>query len=125
MHDLLRGDALLGDRPPGADDNEATRKLKRKWVGEQLAVLEARNLVVRRERPGRRPLLTVLRDNGSGEALDDPDGTRGNEYVTILGGVLAKGTIREWGAPEICAYLAAMIAERQHDVSGVTSVEVV
>lgn len=118
MHDLVRGGAPLGDRPAGADDNEATRRLKRKWIGEQLAVLEGRDLVTRTERAGRRPLITVLRDDGSGEALDDPDGTPGSEYTTILGGVLARGTIRAWGAPEICAYLAAMIAERQHDISG-------
>lgn len=118
MHDLLRGDAMLGDRPAGADDDDAKRKLKRKWIGEQLAILEGRRLVKRDERAGRRPLITVLCDDGSGEPLDDPDGTPGNEYATILGGVLAGGIIRGWGAPEVCAYLAAMIAERQHDISG-------
>lgn len=46
--------------------------------------------------------------------MDDPDGTAGRTYVTILGAVIASGKLARWGTPALSAYLAAMAAER-HD----------
>lgn len=114
LHDLAREPTRYEPdvvRLESSDDPEV-RRLKRKWVGEQLVRLEKLHLVERRERPGRRPELIVLRDDGSGDPFDDPDGTPGNSYVTVLGGVIASGAMAEWKAPELAAYLAAMIAER-------------
>lgn len=84
-------------------------------MGQQLARLEEARLVRREARPGKRPLIVVLRDDGSGEPLDDPDGSPGNTYVTILGAVIATRTLAGWTASELAAYLAAMDAER-HDL---------
>jgi hypothetical protein len=114
LHDLARPPVGLGDAPPDVEASSKVLKLKRKWVGEQLARLEQMNLVKRYEQPGKRPKLVVLRDDGSGDPLDDPDGTNGNTYITILGAVIASGKLAKWGAPAVSAYLAAMAAER-HD----------
>lgn len=114
LHDLARGNEGLGAASPGvdADPTRAVSKLKRKWVGQQLVRLEDRKLLKRESRPGKRPTLIVLRDDGSGEPFDDPDGSHGNTYITILGAVIASRTMANWGAPELAAYLAAMVAER-------------
>lgn len=114
LHDLAREANRYEpdiERLESSDDPKA-RRLKRKWVGEQLAKLEKLSLIERTERPGRRPELIVLRDDGSGDDFDDPDGTPGNSYLTVLGGVIASGALAEWTAPELAAYLAAMVAER-------------
>jgi DNA-binding HxlR family transcriptional regulator len=112
LHDLARPADQLGAAPPGMDPPESVRKLKRKWVGEQLSRLEELGLLRREMRPGKRPKLVVLRDDGSGDPFDDPDGTAGNTYVSILGAVIASRALAKWGAPELAAYLAAMVGER-------------
>lgn len=112
LHDLARVPAAMGTAPPDLDAESDVVKLKRKWVGEQLARLEGMKLVRRERRPGRRPTLIVLRDDGSGEPLDDPDGSSGNTYITILGSVIGSGKLAQWGTPAVSAYLAAMAAER-------------
>jgi hypothetical protein len=114
MHDLVRGSGALGSDPPDLDASRDVVVLKRKWVGEQLARLEALGLLRRVRRPGRRPRIVVLRDDASGEPFDDPDGTPGNTYVTILGGIVSSGQLAKWGTPELSAFLAAMVGER-HD----------
>jgi hypothetical protein len=88
-------------------------KAKRKWVGVQLARLEDLELIQRTPRDGDRPALLVLRDDGSGRPYDDP-GEVGDHYVTILGSIISSGALTKWGAPEVTAFLAAMVAER-HD----------
>jgi hypothetical protein len=114
LHDLARTPRGLGDAPSDLDPSSKVVRLKRKWVGEQLARLEESKLLRREPQPGKRPKLLVLRDDGTGEPLDDPDGQEGNTYVTILGAVIASGKLAHWGAPAVSAYLAAMVAER-HD----------
>lgn len=101
LHDLIR---------PGDYYGEAT-KLKRNWVGDKLERLDAENLVHRVMSPGGRTLVQVLRDDASGEPLDDP-GPAGEGYVTVSGDLFEYGRIGTWGSPELSAYLAAMIAER-------------
>ena len=115
LHDLVRAIAPHGDHGSDTDPSATTLRLKRKWVGEQLARLEEMNLIRRVARPGRRPLLLVLRDDASGEPLDDPDGSEGNRYVRILGGLISSGALARWSVPELSAYLAAMVAERHAD----------
>lgn len=112
LHDLARGSGRSGAAEPGIEASPEERKLKRKWVGLQLARLEDLQLLRREERPGRRPRLVVLRDDGSGKPFDDPDGSAGNTYVTILGAVIATRTLARWDAQELAGYLAAMAAER-------------
>ena len=104
---------LAPGRPDPAGDlyDAEVRKLKRKWVGEQLQLLQQRRLVHRVDRPGRRPHLVVLRDDGAGKLFDDPDGTTGNTYVTVLGAIIASGELVKWGTAELATYLAAMVAE--------------
>jgi hypothetical protein len=113
LYDLVNGREDLGAAEPGTDAAAVeVVRLKRKWVREQLLRLETLNLVKRTPRPGRRPDIVVLRDTGTGEPFDDPDGSPGNVYITILGAVIASRHLARWGAPEISAYLAAMVAER-------------
>lgn len=112
LHDLARRSDKLGAVAPGMDPPQSVLKLKRKWVGQQLARLEDNGLLKREDRPGRRPKLLVLRDDGTGEEFDDPDGSEGNTYITILGAVIATRTLAGWGAPELAAFLAAMVGER-------------
>lgn len=98
LHDLARLPVGLGDAPADHEASSNVVRLKRKWVGEQLARLEQMKLVTRAQQPGKRPGLVVLHDSGSGDPLDDPDGTEGNTYVTILGAVLASGKLAKWGS---------------------------
>src|SRR6266536_3885077 len=112
LHDLARTSDTLGSDPPDVDSSSEVVRLKRKWVSVQLTRLENLGLVRRRPRPGRRPQLIVLSDDGLGGRFDDPDGTAGNSYVSILGGLISSGTLASWGAPELSFYLAAMVAER-------------
>jgi hypothetical protein len=116
LHDLVRGSQTIGEGQPEVDATPAVKRQKRKWVGEQLQRLEEMNLVQRTPRPGERPLLTVLRDDGSGRPFDDPHGGPGNSYATMLGAVIAGGALRGWGTAELAAYLACMVAE-WHDPS--------
>ncbi len=111
LHDLVRGSETIGDGQPELDATPAVRRQKRKWVGEQLQRLEEMDLVRRTSRPGERPQLTVLRDDGSGRPFDDPRGGPGNAYATMLGAVIASGALRGWGTAELAAYLACMVAE--------------
>lgn len=119
LHDLARSADTLGEAPPDIDASREVIRLKRKWVGQQLARLEDRGLVKRFEQPGRRPKLLVLRDDGTGEPFDDPDGSAGNSYITVLGGVIASGHIAQWGTPELSGFLAAMTGERHAAPDGV------
>jgi hypothetical protein len=114
LHDLARTATSLGATPPDIDASPEVVRLKRKWVGKQLKQLEELKLVRRIEQPGKRPKLVVLRDDGTGEPLDDPDGQPANTYVTILGSIVASGALAAWSTPALSAYLAAMVAER-HD----------
>jgi DNA-binding HxlR family transcriptional regulator len=123
LHDLARTPETLGSAPPDLDAPPEVVRLKRKWVGEQLARLEALGLVQRQNRPGRRPRLFVLSDDGLGGRFDDPDGTPGNTYVTILGSLIRSGALASWGAPELSFFLAAMIAER-HDAQRLNTKDV-
>lgn len=109
LHDLVRDPTIYGDDP----DSTYGLRLKRKWVGEQLQVLEEMQLVERRGTSGRRQLI-VLRDDGSGEPYDDPEGRGGDTYVTITGGIFASGEIRTWKTPELAFYICAMVGERYH-----------
>jgi hypothetical protein len=118
LHDLSKGDQGLGDVGPGMDASPEALKLKRKWVGQQLKRLEEMRLVRREARPGNRPRLLVLRDDGSGQPFDDPDGSLGNTYISILGSVVGSRALASWGAPELSAYLAAMAAERSENRQG-------
>lgn len=116
LHDLVRSAGFYGQAPLDSERAKEIRRLKRKWVGTQLAVLERAGLALRTPRPGRRPYLHVLRDDGTGQPLDDPDGTPGNTYIRIVGSVFASGHFSSWGVPEVTAFLAAMAAERRSDV---------
>ncbi len=118
LHDLARGDQGLGSVGPGMDATPDALKLKRKWVGHELGRLEKMKLVRRELRPGNRPRLFVLRDDGSGKAFDDPDGSQGNTYISIRGSVIASKALASWGAPELSAFLAAMTAERSENHEG-------
>ena len=127
---VLRGLAALpdGDRPPGQIDPSLSWEdlhdlvraplygneviLKRKWVTDKLARLQALHLVRRVPSPGRRPDLIVLRDDGSRKPLDDPSGGGDDSYVTVLGTLVEFDWLRIWRSPEVTAYLAAMTAER-------------
>jgi hypothetical protein len=112
LHDLARPANWFGGKSgdPYAYDPDLAR-LKRKWVGEQLQELEAMKLIRRDPRPGDHPTIVVLRDDGSRKAFDDPDGTPGKTYVSILGGIISSGALAEWNMARLTFYLAAMIAE--------------
>ena len=116
LHDLCRDPARFAlDAPHDIEDDPATREKKRTWVREQLQELEGRQLVRRSTDPkGRRPQITVLRDRCDGEPFDDPGATATatDGYVTISGAVLSSAHFRDWGAPEVVAYLCAMTADR-------------
>jgi hypothetical protein len=115
LHDLARVAPGLGSQASDVAPSSKTLRLKRKWVGEQLARLEDIGLVRRDERPGRRPKLVVLSDRADETPYDDPDGTVGNRYIRIPGGVIATGTLASWGTPQLSAFLAAMVGERHAD----------
>jgi hypothetical protein len=101
LHDLVR-----------PSDFYADTTLKRRWVSDKLAMLEALGLVERKLVPGGRSRLIVLRDDGSGATFDDPTGEAPDSYVSFLGSLLATGRFSRWKAPELATYFAAMIAER-------------
>lgn len=87
-------------------------RLKRQWIGEKLARLEGLSMLARE--PGgfaNRPRLIPLRDDRSGEPLDDPGPSR-DAYVTFLVRLIEHGQFQHWGAGELTAYFAAMVAER-------------
>lgn len=101
LHDLCRPVDFYG---------QAT-KLKRKWVSEKVERLTSLGLLLRTMRPGRRPQLMVLRDDGSQLPLDDP-GESSERYASFFGDAFQHGHMARWGSPQIAAYLAAMVAER-------------
>jgi hypothetical protein len=101
LHDAVRGGQFL----------ETDGILKRKWTNGKLSQLERLGVLRREIRPGRRSGLVVPRDDGSGLPFDDP-GASASPYVTVLGTVFSSGRAVGWGAPQLAAYLAAMIAER-------------
>ncbi|MEX1133362.1 MAG: hypothetical protein WED83_00790 [Acidimicrobiia bacterium] len=108
IHDLVRPIDVFGEDT----DDPKIRELKREWVREQFVRLEELKLMERLSVPGKRPVLFVRKDDGTGQDFDDPDGRTGNSYVSITGGIFASGEMRTWGAPEVAFYLASMIAER-------------
>ena len=114
LHDLCRDPRQFSTATPEDYVSEAEdRAKKREWVREQLAALEDHKLVRRHDfGTGDRPRLVVLKDDGSGDPIDDPDGGAGSSYVTVHGSVLSAPTFLEWGAPEVFAYLCAMVAGR-------------
>jgi hypothetical protein len=112
LYDLVRAGRRVGAQEPGTEGSTDVLRLKRKWVRGQLLQLERLRLVERIPQPGRRSRLLVRSDDGLGGPFDDPDGSEGNLYITILGSVISSGRLATWGAPELSAYLAAMVAER-------------
>jgi hypothetical protein len=117
LHDLARPATAVEHRARDGDAPPDVLRAKRKWVGDQITRLEDRGLLRRVLRPGRGPLLTVLRDDGLGGPFDDPDGVGEDKYVRIVGGLIARGKLARWGTPELTAYLAAMVAERHADAA--------
>lgn len=117
LYDLVRDEPAM--RSQGERDDERIRHLKRKWVADQLAKLRKRKLVRLKPRAGRRPAITVRRDDGSGRQFDDPghtfadepDPTKRDPYFTINGGLIGSGEIKTWSAAEIAAFFAALSAE--------------
>ena len=112
LHDLCRNPARFAQQNT---TEAAVFEKKRTWVREQLQVLEARGLVRRSKDPaGRRPDITVLCDRCDGEPFDDPGATATatDGYLTISGAVISSPLFRDWGAPEVVAYLCAMTADR-------------
>jgi hypothetical protein len=101
LHDFVRPVVRYKDSPA----------LKRKWVSEQLLTLERADLL-RREGSGGRPAIVVLRDDSSGNPLDDPGIEEDTSYVTVHGSLFSQQRVADWGTPQVAAYLAAMIAER-------------
>lgn len=92
------------------------RHLKRKWVIEHLAHLRELELVKSKSRQGGRPTILVLKDDGSGDPFDDPSGTPADDrYVTVQGSLIAAKVLRDWKAPELAAYFAALFAEFSDD----------
>src|SRR5690349_6539092 len=57
LHDLTRAPGTLGSALPDVDAPAEVVRLKRKWVGKQLARLEELGLLRRQDRPGQRPKL--------------------------------------------------------------------
>ena len=116
LHDLCRSPSRFSwDAPHVVEDNASVREKKRTWVREQMQELERRRLVHRSPDPqGRRPELVVLSDRCDGEPFDDPGAaaSSGTSYLTISGRVISSKHFRDWGAPEVVAYLCAMTADR-------------
>ena len=116
LHDLCRDPRRYSlDAPHDEIDEQSVREKKRTWVGEQMQELERRGLIRREaDKRGRRPKIMVLSDLGDGTPYDDPgsDAGQGVGYVTILGRIVSSPDFRDWGAPEIAAYLCAMTADR-------------
>ena len=111
LHDICRVPSRFSvDSPENQVDDRQILKLKRNWVGSQLDVLVRRGAVRRVSGYAGRPRIVVQRDHGTG-SFDDPDGSEGNSYITISGPTIAKW-LKFWGAPEVTAYLAAMVADR-------------
>jgi hypothetical protein len=102
LHDLARAGAYL----------EADTVLKRKWISDKVGQLEQLGLLRRDLVPGARPVITVLRDDGSGEPFDDPTGDRDDSYITVVAGVIVYRRLAAWGSTQLAACLAAMVAER-------------
>jgi DNA-binding transcriptional ArsR family regulator len=101
LHDFCRDGAFYG----------SDRRLKRKWVNDKLARLEAATLIRRDVLAGRRSGLVVLSDRGDGTTFDDPGGI-GDSYLTVTGELMEQGVLGAFGTPRLAAYLAAMNAER-------------
>jgi hypothetical protein len=110
LHDLARG-RFSGEAGDTYTYDPKLVRLKRKWVGDQLQELEALKLIRREQRPGTTPTIVVLRDDESEEPFDAPDGSPGNTYVSILGGIISSGALADWKMAQLTFYLAAMIAE--------------
>lgn len=111
LHDLCRvSNRYRMVSPEDEVDDPAVLAAKRNWVGKYLAILEEVGAVERGDAHRGRPIIVVNRDHGDGP-FDDPDGSPGSSYVTISGPVLARW-LPVWRAPEVAAYLAAMVADR-------------
>lgn len=92
------------------------REDQRAWVRRQILTLENAGLVQRYEHEYRGHDVAVLSDRGNGDPFDDPTGKpkTNDTFITINGTLFAAGIIRDWGAPELAFYLAAMMGEA-HD----------
>lgn len=111
LHDFCRvSTRYLMASPEDEIHDPKVLAAKRNWVGKNLAILERVGAVERGEAHRGRPAIVMRQDHGDGP-FDDPDGSPGNSYVTISGPVLARW-LSVWGAPEVAAYLAAMVADR-------------
>jgi hypothetical protein len=108
LADLCRRPAYDGD----SNDPKLVR-LKRKWIGNHVRLLEEMKLVDRELRRGRRPSLVVLRDDGSGKAFDQGGDGSKDFYISVPGPVIASRALADWKAPELAFFLAALIAERR------------
>lgn len=122
LHDIVRDPYTYSTRHPRDADLDETKILdkKRTWVREQLLVLEKLKLIKREMRPGRRPRIIVLKDDGSGDPFDDPGNDAalsiaGSAYVTIPGAVFADPRFRRWTGRSLAAFLCAMTAEGRDD----------
>jgi len=116
LHDLVRDpDRFAIDGPEERGDDDSTeREAKRKWVGEQLQVLEARQLLYRRDRGNGARDIVMLSDRADGSPFDDPGaaGAGRRLYVTVHGPVLADKGFRGWEGAELAGYLCALVADR-------------
>ena len=102
LHDMVRPSEYYGDE----------LALKRKWVSDKLLTLERARLIRRDLQPGSRPRLVVLRDDASCSAVDDPAMVSGESYLSLPASALTQERLARWGAPELAAFMASMIAER-------------
>lgn len=124
LHDLIREEPAA--RFTDERDDDRARHLKRKWVADQLSKLRDRKLLRVEPRPGRRPEIVMLRDDGSQEPFDDPGQAFADEsdpaarapYLTINGGLIGSGEMKTWTAAELAAYSAALTAELHHPRGG-------
>ena len=112
LYDLVADPDRWGDGAGEVDYPQKVYQHKRKWVGERLELLEQMHLLQRGEPRHGRPVIHLLRDDGSGRSFDDPNGNGANSYLTVNGEIFAKGMIRDWSAGELAFYLCAMIGER-------------
>lgn len=122
LHDLVRDPHIYSTHHPSDADLDDAKILdkKRNWVREQLTVLEKMKLVERTMRPGRRPRIMVLKDDASGDPLDDPGeaaslSVPGSAYVTIPGHAITDPRFRKWTGRTLAAFLCAMTAEGRDD----------
>ena len=114
LHDLIR-DQDLSQRGTGTRTEQQITKLKRKWVANQLHKLAERQLVLITERPGHTPQLRTCAMTAAVSRTTTRRGGALQPYFTIHGSLIAAGELRAWGATEVAAYFACLLAELHHD----------